>query len=61
MLRWPDYFADPPNATTSGDVNVSIKPSVVQSEGSMALLTVKDTTAALIGKQSALVARSDKR
>ena len=31
------------------------------SEGSMALLTVKDTTAALIGKQSALVARSDKR
>ena len=21
MLRWPDYFADPPNATTSGDVN----------------------------------------
>lgn len=28
------------------------------SEGSMALLTVKDTTAALIGKQSALVARS---
>ena len=22
MLRWPDYFVDPPNDTTSGDVNV---------------------------------------
>ena len=22
MLRWPDYFADPPSDTTSGDVNV---------------------------------------
>ena len=22
MLRWPAYFADPPNATTSGDVNI---------------------------------------
>jgi hypothetical protein len=21
MLRWPDYFADPPSDTTSGDVN----------------------------------------
>ena len=21
MLRWPDYFVDPPNDTTSGDVN----------------------------------------
>ena len=31
------------------------------SEGSMALLTVKDTAAALIGKQQALVARSRKR
>jgi len=23
MLRWPDYFADPPSDTTSGDVNVT--------------------------------------
>ena len=22
MLRWPDYFADPPSDTTSGDVNL---------------------------------------
>ncbi len=21
MLRWPDYFADPPSDTTSGDAN----------------------------------------
>ena len=31
------------------------------SEGSMAILTVKDATAALIGKQQALVARSRRR
>jgi|GEM_PF-4390702 len=24
MLRWPDYFVDPPNDTTSGDVNNGI-------------------------------------
>ncbi len=22
MLRWPDYLADPPSDTTSGDVNL---------------------------------------
>ncbi len=26
MLRWPAYFADPPNATTSGDVNQLVAP-----------------------------------
>ena len=24
MLRWPDYFVDPPSDTTSGDVNFVI-------------------------------------
>ena len=22
MLRWPDYFADPPSDTTSRDINI---------------------------------------
>ena len=29
MLRWPAYFADPPNATTSGDVNVNNVPEKI--------------------------------
>ena len=24
MLRWPDYFVDPPSDTTSGDVNLCL-------------------------------------
>ncbi len=28
MLRWPDYFADPPSDTTSGDVNGSTKVAI---------------------------------
>ncbi len=28
MLRWPDYVADPPSDTTSGDVNERIQRSL---------------------------------